>query len=71
MTKNNYFQNLYDAIRNNNAYAFRYGDGRAWDNKKKKTMRTHMPRGNAYKRIEQAKWVKMAEDLKNINLLFD
>lgn len=35
-----------------NAYAFSYGDGKAWDNRKKKIWKRAAPRGRVYMRLD-------------------
>lgn len=49
----NYLTNLEDELIANNATALRFRDGKAWDNKKRKTRRLKTPRGNWFKRLEK------------------
>jgi len=56
MKKKTYFENLNSAIINNNKKSFKYRDGKAWDNKKKKTAKSHMPRGKMYRRFMDMQW---------------
>lgn len=56
MKKKTYFENLNYAIIQNNKKALAYGDGKAWDNKKKKTKKSHMPRGKCYRRFVDMEW---------------
>lgn len=43
-----YFENIDAVLTGANKYALKYPDAKAWDNKKIKTMRNHMPRGKVY-----------------------
>lgn len=47
----NYMDNLHQSIIKANNQASRYGDAKAWDNKKKKTLRRYRPRGKVIVRL--------------------
>ncbi len=53
--KQSYLDNLKDTMVSVNKKSFDYGDYKAWDNKKAKTLRKHYPRGPAIRRIEGLK----------------
>ena len=55
-----YLDNLNKELKNNNRSALRYGDGKAWDNRKRKTLKALHPRGNVAKRLEKLNEVKRA-----------
>ena len=70
-----YMENLHDTMLKCNRYSYEYGDGKAWDNRKCKTFRRHVPRGNVYMRLtnlEDRRWFerlqaaaeRLAESLK-------
>lgn len=42
-----------------NRKALMYGDGKAWDNRKKKIYARHAPRGNVYQRLHKQEWKSM------------
>jgi hypothetical protein len=48
-----YLTNLHDELISNNLKAYRYGNGKAWDNKKRKTRKLKAPRGSWFKRLEK------------------
>jgi len=64
MKKKTYFENLNDALISNNQKALAYRDGLAWDNKKRKTCVSHMPRGKSFRRLENVQWKKLSADIK-------
>lgn len=61
MKKNTYTQNLNQTLIKASRKAFLYGDGKAWDNRKAKICRRHMPRGKAYRRMVNMDWKRACE----------
>lgn len=61
----NYLENVYSTAIAVNSIAFRYRDGKAWDNKKKKTVKRHYPRGEAFRKV--AAMARLAEYQKLID----
>lgn len=49
--KKSYMENVFNSIETANREALHYGDGKAWDNKKKKTMKRQGGRGKVLKRL--------------------
>lgn len=56
-----YFKNMDIMFCETNHKSLSYGDGRAWDNKKIKTMRLQAPRGKAYRRLCNMRWKATCE----------
>ena len=66
-------KNLEDTLIACNRKAFLYKDGKAWDNRKKKTWRKHVPRGKVYMRLSNLEGrkqynqlVRITSELKNV-----
>lgn len=57
--KKNYMELVGDTLEKANRYALQYGDGKAWDNRKKKIYSRHTPRGNVYQRLHKQEWKSM------------
>lgn len=49
-----------------NRKALKYGDGKAWDNRKKKIYERHTPRGKVYQKLRQQEWKRAAGELKDV-----
>lgn len=71
--KLNYMENLQATLEACNEKAYLYKDGKAWDNRKKKTFRKHTPRGKVYMRLFNLEWrkqynrlVDLANDMQDI-----
>ena len=64
--KINYIKNLEDTLIACNRKAYLYKDGKAWDNKKKKTWRKHVPRGKIYMRLSNLEGRAQYEHLVNL-----
>ena len=58
-------KNLEEVLIDMNRKAFRYGDGKAWNNKKIKVAKMHRPRGKVwmklYKQQRKAWWRSMQQ----------
>ena len=51
---NTYMENLHNTMEKCNRYSYEYGDGKAQDNRKKKTYKRYVPRGKLYLRMINA-----------------
>ena len=60
-----YLNNLHESMRRANNYSFRYKDGTAWDNTKRKTRKRMTPRGPYFKRMERAEHSRKGNMLLN------
>lgn len=61
--KLNYFDNLIKTLTDCNEIAYRYGDGKAWDNRKKKIFKRHAPRGKVYMKLSKIEGRKLYNKL--------
>lgn len=63
-----YLENLRRLCIQTNKKALDYRDGKAWDNRKRKTRKQCCPRGKAFRRFEdmerKAAWDRLVEGLK-------
>ena len=61
----NYFENLSLTLRLANRKSLEYGDGHAWNNRKKKNLRRHAPRGGTWRKLDRLRtkneWENMVE----------
>lgn len=71
--KKNYMEIIVKTLDDANRKALWYGDGKAWDNRKKKIYARHTPRGNVYQRLREQEWksmynkmLQLISDVKNL-----
>lgn len=61
--KLDYMENLAKTLTDCNEIAYRYGDCKAWDNRKKKIFKRHTPRGKVYMKLSNMEGRKLYNKL--------
>lgn len=66
--KKSYMKTMDEMFIQMNRAALLYRDGKAWDNRKKKTWAKHAPRGRVYRRLLQMEWKLVTEPFFRLSL---